>query len=154
MNISIHLATSIIVTIVLWPFLSWYSLWIIVGGFLIDVDHYLYAGFKWKMWNLKESYHYQKEKLKQEAKKNGEILHIFHTIEFWIFMIVMAYLSYQKEWTFLFYIFTVTFVGMILHLILDGIYALYAKRLGERTISLIWWLKKFKGRKEVLKKAF
>lgn len=149
MKISVHFITSVILAGILWPFIGLYSLWTIVGGFLIDFDHYLYAGFKWKMWNLKESYRFQMNWLKQKGNKDGRILHIFHTIEFWIFMIAMAYISYRYDQIFLFYMFAITFSGMILHLILDGIYAIHVNRLGERTISLVWWVKTYGCKKKL-----
>ena len=147
MKISVHFITSAILTAILWPFIGLYSLWIMVGGFLIDFDHYLYAGFKWKMWDLKESYKFQVNWSKNPRKKNGEILHIFHTIEFWIFMITMSFISYRYDQIFLFYMFAITFSGMILHLILDGSHALYRNRLGERALSLLWWLKTYGHKK-------
>ena len=140
MNISIHFITSIVLAALLWPFFGFYSLWAIVGGYLIDFDHYLYAGFKWKLWNLKKSYKMHLNKEYRKKIRWGEILHIFHTIEFWIFMIVMAYLSYRNNWTFLFHMFTLTFAGMILHLLLDTTDGMQKKELGIRAISLVqWW---------------
>ena len=127
----------------LWQFISFHSLWAMVGGYLIDFDHYLYAGIKWKMWSLKTSYHYLMKKLDRKATKRGEILHIFHTVEFWILMIMMAYISYKNNWTFLLYMFAITFIGMALHLILDFIHGFITDRIGERAISFLWWIKKY-----------
>jgi len=140
MNISIHFITSLVLTAVLWPFIGLYSLWAVVGGFLIDVDHYLYGVYKWRMWNLKESYHFHFTKEFRKTIRWGEILHIFHTIEFWIFMIAIAVISYLNSWVFTFYMFTITFIGMMLHFTLDAVDGIRKKEFSIRAISLIqWW---------------
>ena len=85
-----HFITSIILTVIAWPFLGFHSLWIIVGGFLIDTDHYIFSIFKKKNFNIKDSYIYYKTKQYLKEHKAWEILHIFHTIEFLILMIILS----------------------------------------------------------------
>ncbi len=148
MKIAIHLITSIILAVALWPFIGPYSLWAIVGGYLIDFDHYIYAGFKYKLWNLKDSYGFHIRYLCKNAKKNREILHIFHTVEFWAFMALVIIISYINDWRFIFYMFAVTLVGMAMHLILDLIDGMIKSKLQVRAISIIWWINRFVINKE------
>ena len=138
-----HFITSILLTIAIYPFFKLYSLWILVGGFLIDFDHYLWSMFKQKTFSLKKSYYYH---LHRSEKKNydKDLLHLFHTIEFWIFMILASFISYKTNNNFLFYMFSITFLGMVLHLSLDFSQLTKRKRLDARAISLIMWIKRNK----------
>ena len=148
MNISIHLITSIILTAILWLFIGPYSHWTMVGGYFIDFDHYIYAGFKFGMWGLRDSYNFHIHYLCKKAKKNREILHIFHTVEFWAFMLIMIFIAYLNDWTFIFYMFAITLIGMAMHIVLDVIGGIIKNDLQVRTISIIWWIKKFLVNKE------
>lgn len=148
MNISIHLITSLILTAILWPFIGPYSLWAIVGGYLIDFDHYIHVGFKFGKWNLRDSYHFHIQYLCKKAKKNREILHIFHTVEFLVFMVIMILFAYLNEWRSIFYMFAITLIGMAMHIILDLIGGIIKNNLQVRAISIIWWINKFLINKE------
>jgi hypothetical protein len=139
MNISVHLVTSLILTAVLYPLLGFYSLWIIVGGYLIDFDHLLWTAYKLKTFSVKKSYHYHFNRHKN-TKYERDILHIFHTLEFWAFMIISAIISYNLGWTFLFYMFAITFLGMLLHLSLDFTNLIKNGTLDARATSLIGWI--------------
>ena len=148
MKVSIHFITSLLLVIVLWPFIGPYSLWAIVGGYLIDVDHYLYTIFRLKTFSIKRSYQYHATKEHHQKNKPGQILHLFHTIEFWIFMILMSIIAYKKNWNFIFYMFSITFLGMILHLSLDITHGIRNKIIKRRAISFMAWFIKFgKSRK-------
>lgn len=140
MKISVHFVTSVLLTAVLWPFIGSYSLWAIVGGFLIDFDHYIYSIFMFKTISLKKAcyYHLNIEKQHVIYKKWG-LLHIFHTIEFLILMIVLLISANGKK--FLFYMFSVTFLGIVLHLILDFVDGIIKKKLDRRALSLIQWFR-------------
>jgi len=137
MNISIHLITSTILTIVLFPFLGIYSLWILVGGYLIDLDHYLWTIFRLKSFSLKKSYNYHLNRCEKENYEK-DLLHIFHTIEFYIFMLIASIILYNQK--FLFYMSTITLLGMIFHITLDITDLTKKKRLNARAISLIMWI--------------
>ena len=144
MNVLIHLLTSIVLSFILFPFFGYHSLWIIVGGFLIDFDHYLYYIFAFKSLNLKKAYVHCDNIDKRKIKVN-DILHIFHTIEFWIFMIMVIILSYIYNVDFIFYMFLLTLIGIALHIILDFVHI--ARNFGyiccgNRALSLIGWLKR------------
>lgn len=148
MHLSIHLITSILLTALLWPFIGPYSLWALVGGYFIDFDHYLYAGFKFGKWGLRDSYRFHISYLCKKAKKNREILHIFHTLEFWALMVLIIILAYLNAWNFVFYMFAITLIGMAMHVILDIIGAYLTNKIGIRAISMLWWIKKFLINKE------
>ncbi|MDP3917455.1 MAG: hypothetical protein Q8Q42_04195 [Nanoarchaeota archaeon] len=141
MNISVHLITSLILAAILYPFIGLYSLWIIVGGYLIDFDHLLWTMYRLKSISIKKSYfyHYNRHKKKGYEK---DLLHIFHTVEFWIFMILASIISYRLNLTFFYYMFLITFAGMILHLVLDFISLIKKDHLNARAISLIMWIKR------------
>tara|TARA_Y100000310_G_scaffold344360_1_gene456731 strand:+ start:6276 stop:6710 length:435 start_codon:yes stop_codon:yes gene_type:complete len=143
MNISIHFITSILLAAGLYQLIGLYSLWIIVGGYLIDFDHYLWTAFKDKSLSLKKSYHYHFNRQKNE-KYERDILHIFHTGEFWTFMIIASIISYRNNWIFFYYMFTITFLGMLLHLTLDFTSILRAGHLNARAISLTGWIRRHK----------
>ncbi len=144
MNISVHLATSLILSALFYPLIGLYSLWIIVGGYLIDFDHLLWTAYKMKSFSVKKSYHYHFNRHKNERYER-DLLHVFHTIEFWIFIVLSALISYKMDWTFLYYMFLVTFIGMILHLSLDFILLIKDKHLDARAISWIMWSRRNKN---------
>jgi len=145
MNISIHLATSLILTAILFPFVGFYSLWIIVGGYLIDFDHFLWTAYKSKKYSVKKSYkdHYNR---RYNPNYERDLLHIFHTVEFWIFMIFIAIVSNYFNFVFIYYMFTITFIGMLLHLTLDFTDLIKGHHLDARAISWIGWFKRNKRR--------
>ena len=140
MYVSVHFITSVILTGILYPFVGLYSLWVLVGGILIDFDHFLYTLVKFQNWSLTFSYEYHDDRLTDKYER--DVLHIFHTVEFWIFMIVAAIICYAANWTFFFWMFTLTFAGMALHLLLDFIDLVRIKKFDARAISLIRWLKR------------
>ena len=141
MNVIVHLLTSVVLSFILFPFFGYHSLWAIVGGFLIDFDHYLYYVFKFKNLSLKKAYVYH-DNIYKRITKVHDILHIFHTIEFWIFMLLVMILSYTYNVKFIFYMFLITLLGMFLHIILDIVHQLKNDAFHERAFSLIGWLKR------------
>ena len=141
MNISIHLITSTILTLILYPFLGPYTIGILVGGYLIDFDHYLLTILKIKTFSIKKSYKFH---YKRTEKKNYErdLLHIFHTTEFFIFMFLASIFFYITQQKFFFYIFTTIFLGMLFHITLD-ITDMFKKNIFDaRAISIILWIKR------------
>lgn len=130
-----HFITSLIFTVLLWPIFGFNSLWIMVGGFLIDFDHYLYSIFTRKDYSLKNSYLFHKNR-EFSKYKNEETLHIFHTVEFWILLALGS---------FLFKFILLVMLGVLLHVTLD-FYNLYIQRkyYHSRAISTIRWLKRNK----------
>ncbi len=124
----VHIAFGILLSILLYPHFGFYVIIIFLSSFLIDVDHFLWYGFKYKNWNLKEIYKYY-----IDDEKFRDILNIFHTIEFLILLIVLALY-------FRFFLFVLIGVGF--HYVLDIIHMVTCKKYGRRAISLIGWLKR------------
>lgn len=96
---------------------------IFLASVFIDVDHYLWYGFKKKDWNLKNSFVYLKK-----HRKIVKPLMIFHTIEVHIFIGLLIFF-----WQGFLYI----LIGMIFHSLCDLLYLIYEKRVRYREFSLI-----------------
>ncbi len=139
MQLSTHLLASVVLSILLFPLVGWVSLWVLVGGFLIDTDHVLYYGWKFKKWSVKEAYIYCKYR-QSEKKYDKDNLHIFHTVEFWIIMLIGIILSAGRS-AFVFNMFFLAFIGMLVHLIMDFLNLTFRDRLDARYLFCIQWLK-------------
>jgi hypothetical protein len=87
MDIKDHLIISIIITIILFPFFGWFSVLAIVGGVLVDFDHYLWHIINKKTLSIRKAYHFMKHK--NHANRNMTL--IFHNIEFWIAKVILTY---------------------------------------------------------------
>ena len=140
MQPTIHFVTSLVLGMILYPFVGLYSLWVFVGGFLIDFDHYVYSIFRFRSWSLQLAYDFHNDRHLTEYER--DILHLFHTLEFWVFMVVAAFVCYFLDWTFLFWMFALTFAGMVLHLFLDFFSLIKGGRVDARAISLVGWLRR------------
>jgi len=140
MNLSTHLIFSILLAAILAPFIGYQALWIIFGGFFIDVDHYFYYAFRHKTLSIPRAYHYHKRE--RGAKYEPDILHIFHTVEFLLLVVLFIIITYSLKWHFFFSFFTFTFIGMLFHLILDLLHMAHADCFDARAVSLLGWLKR------------
>ena len=100
---------------------------IFLSSFLIDFDHYLFIINRKKLFNLKKAYYWHKAL----PKNHKPIMHILHTIEFTIFIAILAYF---------FNIFLFIFIGMLFHSSLDVIDMFYNKKTRCREFSLIRYL--------------
>jgi hypothetical protein len=114
MKTSIHFYVSLVLAILLYPAFTWKVLFILVGGVLIDIDHYIWYIFKYKKFNIVGCYRLFIE----EEERSGFRLFLgvtllFHTIEFLILMLVLSFLS---EIALMFTI------GLVPHYILDMIW--------------------------------
>ncbi|MBI5398613.1 hypothetical protein HZB03_04060 [Candidatus Woesearchaeota archaeon] len=141
MDLSVHFVVSAVIAAVLYPFFGWLSVFIIVGGFLIDADHYLWIILSKKALSLKSAYNYHK----QYQHRNDYILNVCHTIEFSAIVVVLA-----VQYTFA----ALFSLGFFLHLLLDRIHAIrYSRRYnkafrffwfndqkGRRAFSLLHWI--------------
>ena len=113
-----------------------------LSSFLIDFDHYACSVLKTRRLSLFHAFHYHEEADKKAAidkakgiKERGDF-HLFHTIEFHIFIGLLSLL-----WIGFFYI----FLGMIFHSLIDLASLLYDKEMYKREFFLInWFYKKFK----------
>jgi hypothetical protein len=106
---------------------------ILFASVFIDVDHYMFIVKRKKIWNLKKAYYWHKSL----PKNHKTIMHIFHTVEFIVLVLLLSYF-----WSGFFFI----FLGMIFHSILDLIDLFYHYRFGVREFSLIRYLSRDKGK--------
>ncbi|MDP7506794.1 MAG: hypothetical protein QF362_05140 [Candidatus Woesearchaeota archaeon] len=124
MKLSIHFFVSLVLMITLYPFYNWPVLYLFIGGFLIDFDHYLYYIIKFRSLNLKKASKYF---LKPGLK---DVLVIFHTFEFMIvFTLFCLYFNLYLLLT-----------GYLIHNILDYIYLYKHNFFNRRASSLLMWI--------------
>ena len=134
MNLSTHFIVSLIVAIVLYPFFDYLSLVILVGGFLIDIDHFFSYIIKFKNLNIIKAYKYHHKLccLKSNAKIKYSLskdVHVFHTVEFFTLCVVLSFFSL------LMFLFT---LGLLIHLVMDFVKEHFIKpRMRTREFSLI-----------------
>ncbi|MBT4576902.1 hypothetical protein HOB91_01035 [Candidatus Woesearchaeota archaeon] len=86
-------------------------------------------------------YHFGRHKKRNYEK---DLLHLFHTWEFIALMILCTVSSYLLKLEFFYYMFSMTLLGMTLHLALDFGGLITMKHLDARAISLIGWIKRKK----------
>ena len=103
-----HITLGIIISILLYPVYGANVLIIFISNLLIDADHYLWYIFRMKSLNLFKAFKFYKNRTLRLKYRN--ILHVFHTIEFLILIIVLS---------FYFEIFFLILIGIVIHLILD-----------------------------------
>ena len=139
MNLKEHFVTSIILTVVMYFFVGWYSLWAFVGGYLIDFDHYLWSLYTTRSLSVKKAYKAHFGRHNNEDYER-DLLHIFHTWEFWVVMVAGAIGSYLAGLIFFYYMFAITFLGMAMHLAIDFNDLFKKKHFDSRAMSFFAWL--------------
>lgn len=136
MKTSVHAAASLILAAVLYPLFKWKVLLILVGGVLIDVDHYLWYIHRYKKFNIINSYNFFLKNIERNDFTNVYgILLIFHTVEF---LLVMAVLSFYSEFALIFTI------GLLFHYLLDVIFMYSVSKRLIMSPSIVQYLIKFK----------
>lgn len=116
-----HIILGGIFTLILWAFSPSvnpvYLGLVFFSSFLIDFDHYMSAALKLKTINLKKVLEYhdvlgKKEMLEKRKgiRRKCPHFHVFHTIEFHLFIGLLSFV-----WIGFFYI----FLGMVFHSLLD-----------------------------------
>lgn len=100
------------------------------SSFLIDIDHYFVYLIKEKNFNIKKSFYWHKQ-FREGNKFHKPMLHIFHTIEFHIFILIVS---------FFFPIFLFIFLGIFFHSLIDLLDLIIAKRVHAREYFLIRYL--------------
>jgi len=130
-----HFLISLLFVVILYPVFGWNSLWIFLGGYFIDADHYFLYVFKTKNHSLKKSYFYFKgpgayNRIRKE-------LFIFHTIE--TILILLFLMQYSQ-------IFLIILIGTLLHIFSDCIYD-YNKHKRIKFPSIIYWYLKIRKNK-------
>jgi hypothetical protein len=104
-----HFIVSAILAIILYPLFGIYSLFAIVGGFLIDIDHIVYYIIRFRKFGFKKAQRYYQ---KLDLKGYKEVIRIFHTIEFNTIIVILAFINQ---------LFLILLIGIIPHLIMDMI---------------------------------
>ena len=137
MLLSIHFITSVLLATFLYPFYGLNSLFVLIGGFLIDIDHYLYTLLKFKNLSIIDSYKFYTGK--RIKKRFGKVILLFHNIEFLSIMTVLSFFSNT------FYLIT---LGVMLHYFLDFIEQFFV--LGKVTVTSSIVIKLFRNRNESL----
>ncbi len=143
MRVSIHVLVSVIICALLFPFYGWNVLFVIVGGVLIDIDHYLRYISLFKDVNLINAFKHHNSKIinaykhHNSASKNteykGRDLCIFHTIEFLLLLAILSYFSIA---------FLLITIGVLIHYLLDIISQVYLFKRIVMEPSILLWAKK------------
>ena len=127
----IHILTSFIPFVFLFPFYNYLSFAFFIGSVLIDIDHYFWYVIRFKDFSVKRAYEYYLPE--NRPKREKDILNIFHVWEFWILILALSFVHI---------IFLLILLGMIFHLTLDFIDLNVKKTYGARAISYFYWLKR------------
>ena len=108
MLIIYHFIATFLLAVVLFPVWRFNVLYLFLGGFLIDFDHYIMHMIKFKSLSLKKAYQYCLRKPKYSFL-------LFHTVEAWVLLIILSFFSE---------IMFIILIGLILHMILDLVHGL------------------------------
>ncbi len=100
---------------------------VFLASVLIDTDHYLFYVKRHKNWNLKKAYrwHYNL------SKKHKPIMHIFHTLEFLILILILSFFHN---------LFFFIFLGLLFHSVFDIIDIFINNKGNVREMSLMRYL--------------
>jgi len=139
MKVWVHFVFSLAIGIILYPIFGWKALFVLAGGVLIDLDHYLWYAYRHKKANFFEAYKYYLKNLeKNDFTSDIGILLVFHTIEFLALMIVLSF--YGEA----FFLFT---IGLLLHYLLDAVFLYFVAKRLIADYSLVHWVLKNKIQK-------
>lgn len=131
-----HFLASLVLCAVLYPFYGINSFFVIVSGFLIDLDHYLWYVYKFKNFNFIKAYKfYLKINKEKSFAKQKKCIIIFHSVEFLILMVILSF--YSK-------IMFIILIGLLYHYVLDIIHVLFIMKGTWAVYSIIWWFVKHK----------
>ena len=132
MKAAVHFVASAILAASLYPIFGLKALLIFAGGFLIDIDHYLWYIYKYRNLSLSDCYgHYMIQVERNDFTLNNGILLIFHTAEFLTAIAVIALFS---QYVIIFSI------GLLSHYLLDLIWHIAVPKRVIANHSILWWL--------------
>ena len=133
MKVWVHFVFSLLISGILFQWFGWKVIFVLAGGVLIDIDHYLWYVYKYKKLSVYGAYKSYLDGLERmDFMANIGILLIFHTIEF---LIVMVGLSFYST---IFLLFT---IGLLSHYILDFIFLYFIAKKVIANHSIILWVK-------------
>jgi len=135
----VHASFSLLLAAVLYPIFNWEVSFILIGGVLIDADHYLWYILKHGNFNLQDCYrHFTTDAEKANYKYfAGEVL-VFHTAEFFAIMLALSFYSQMIM------LFTIGLAG---HYLLDFIWFFFILKRFILNHSILWKLLKPKIQK-------
>lgn len=110
MNLTSHFIVCLILTIILYPFFGLISLFVFIGGFFVDVDHYFWYVAETGKYNPIKCNNYFQEISLEECRKN---FLMFHTKLFDIISILFAIFTLAGK---------LSLLGLITHRIMDYIW--------------------------------
>lgn len=130
MDLSEHFFATSILFFILFPVYGFLGLVVYLGGFFVDADHVLTYMFEKKDFRLKTMFSLNKiYRWCKEGDFTGRyLICIFHTAEFWILLSILV---------FFYPVLMPVLIGLILHMVMDMIYAVRNKSYSERSYSLI-----------------
>jgi hypothetical protein len=137
-----HFLWSVAIAAALYHRYSYDVIGVIIGGVLIDIDHYLWYVWDRKDWNIFRAWrHFRVEYLWLGLEKNIKSeIYIFHNIEF---LAVLAAASFYSNFIFMFTI------GVVVHYALDLIYEYIhlEKGIGKSRSIIAWLVRIRRGKK-------
>ena len=132
METPVHVVLSAILAAIFYPTYGMDAFFIIVGGVLIDIDHYLWYITKFKKYGLRECYSYcATGTIKDNWKFVTGSLFVFHNIEFLLLSIILSFYFTSV------FMFT---IGLLSHYILDLIWHIKGIKKTTHALSFIMWL--------------
>ncbi|MBI2671176.1 hypothetical protein HYX18_04345 [Candidatus Woesearchaeota archaeon] len=103
------------------------SIIVFLASFLIDVDHYFSYVYKKQDFSLRNAIAY----FSDLRNMPYHTLHVFHTVEFWILLLLLSYFSS---------VFLIILIGILFHLSLDFTEMVYKNWYENRIYSFLLWL--------------
>lgn len=137
MIIAYHLVLTILICIFCFQFYGWNVIFILLGGVLVDIDHYLLYILKYRTINIKKAYQRFKGNIKRSKREEPTAFELlFHSIEFFVLMIILSFFSQ---------IFFLIFIGLFFHLLTDGVIKKWITQIIKKKrimdYSIIGWFK-------------
>ncbi len=136
MKIWVHSVASLILAALIYPLFNWKALLVLIGGVLIDVDHYFRYVYKYRDFSIIKCHRYY-ELMYQKNNFNecNDGLFVFHTIEFLLLIGVLSYFSTAV---------LVFAIGLLGHYLLDVIWHITIPKRIIANHSLTSWILKNK----------
>jgi hypothetical protein len=132
MILSVHFITSLILSAAFYPFYGISSLLVFIGGFFIDIDHFLWNLAKFRDFNILKAYNFHMENVvSNDFSRTKGILLLFHNLEFVLLMLLLSFVSE---------IFLLITYGLVLHLLLDLINLVIMRQGMLVQPSVVSWL--------------
>ena len=114
MDAPVHFVTSAALAAALYPFFGWMSAFALVGGFLIDIDHYFWFVHKTRRYGFKDCYNFYLDPHKEgDYFRHKDAFLAFHTIEIPVLLIALSFVHVA---------FLTVLAGLLLHFMLDAVY--------------------------------